>query len=235
MSCLAPLGMDYQGGNDAGGFSTNRSYNQISSQGGGNRGGNRKSYDEQTLIPVTAKMLLSTVPNGEGTLALADGRELYQVTIVGAVRSAADNSTNVTYELEDGTGLIEIKQWNTDNDCRALAEMRSRCTQEHVYIKCIGQIKDYDGKKTLVADQVRIVNSIDEVTHHFLEVVYSGEKFKRAGSFVGASTVTSMHSSAGVGFGAGSMPQGFGGSGTGGTGDALKDQVLNYIKEYGGE
>ena len=200
----------------------------MSSQGGGNRGGNRKSYEEQTLIPVTAKMLLSTIPNGEGSLALADGRELHQVSIVGAVRTAADNSTNVTYELEDGTGLIEIKQWNTDNDCRALAEMRSRCTQEHVYIKCMGQIKDYDGKKTLVADHVRIVNSIDEVTHHFLEVVYSGETFKRAGSLMGASTVTTRFSGS-------SAPQAFGGNGAGGSGDALKDQVLNYIKEYGGE
>ena len=159
---------------------------------------------------------------------LADGRELHQVKLVGAVRSAADNSTNITSEVEDGTGLVEIKQWNDDNDCQALAEMRALCAQDHVYIKCVGQIKDYDGKKTLVADRVRIVNSLDEVTHHYLEVVYSAEKSKRADSFVGAVAPFSMRS--GVGFGGAPVAQA-GGQG----GDTLKDQVLNFIKEYGGE
>jgi len=219
-------GMDYQGGGESGGFSTNSGYNNVSSQGGGKGGGIRKSYDEQTLIPITAKMLLSTVTNSEGALVLADGRELHQVKLVGAVRSAADNSTNITYEVEDGTGLVEIKQWNDDNDCQALAEMRALCAQDHVYIKCVGQIKDYDGKKTLVADRVRIVNSLDEVTHHYLEVVYSAEKSKRADSFVGAVAPFSMRS--GVGFGGAPVAQA-GGQG----GDTLKDQVLNFIKEYG--
>jgi replication factor A2 len=221
--------MDYQGGGDAGGFSTNSSYNNISSQGGGKGGGNRKSYDEQTLIPITAKMLLSTVTNSVGALALADGRELHQVKLIAAVRSVADNSTNITYEVEDGTGLVEIKQWNDDNDCKALQDMRALCTQEHVYIKCVGQIKDYDGKKTLVADRVRIVNSVDELTYHFLEVVYSAEKNKRAGSFVGVAAPTSMR--AGVGFGGAPVAQASGGL----VGDSVKDQVLNYIKEQGGE
>jgi replication factor A2 len=36
---------------------------------------------------------------------------LLQLTFVAAVRAAAMQSTNVTYRMEDGTGMIDVKQW----------------------------------------------------------------------------------------------------------------------------
>jgi hypothetical protein len=46
-------------------------------------------------------------PDESGSMQLADGRKLYHVKLVGAVRSVEDFSTNVVYEVEDGTGLME--------------------------------------------------------------------------------------------------------------------------------
>jgi replication factor A2 len=34
-----------------------------------------------------------------------------QLTFVAIVRTAAMQSTNVTYRMEDGTGMIDVKQW----------------------------------------------------------------------------------------------------------------------------
>lgn len=169
--------MDYQGGTPTGG-----------GFGGGNTNSEgrapRRSYDEQTLIPVTIRMALASHPDSEGTLQLEDGRKLFHIRLVAAVRSVEDFSTNVLYNVEDGTGLIEVKQWLDDKDCTATVEMRQATLKEHIYVKIIGQVKDYDGKKMILADSVRPLTTGNELTHHMLEVVFSGENVKRKDTFV---------------------------------------------------
>lgn len=233
--------MDYQadtggggnyGGGGGGGFDN-------SSGGGFNSGGGgtpraRKAYDEQTLIPVTARMILQSQSNPENNLALADGREMHHVKLIGAVRSYEEASTNLTLSIEDGTGLVDVKQWLDANDIPAVAEMRGECKQDHIYVKIIGQVKDYDGRKTLVAHTVRRLSTLNELTYHMLEVVYSAEKFQRKESIVGGAMPQSM--AGGVGFGAG-----VGGGGApvmaqasnAGQGDGLRDEVLNFIRTEG--
>ena len=34
-----------------------------------------------------------------------------QITFVGQIRTISTQATNITYKLDDGTGLIEVKQW----------------------------------------------------------------------------------------------------------------------------
>jgi replication factor A2 len=221
--------MDY-GGNSGGGYTSNK-FGGGGSQPEASQGGQkaRRSYDEQTLIPVTIQMAMKSRPDpsgGDGSLLLEDGRKVASVKLVGAVRSVQDFSTNVVYELEDGTGLIEVKQWLDDNDCTALAELRKQTLQEHIYLKVVGQIKDYEGKKLLVAQSVRPLTTGNELTHHMLQAVYSAEKSKRADSIV--STPVPMMKS-GVGFGASSSVQ----QGVG-TGDTFKDQVLKLIVDNDG-
>jgi replication factor A2 len=224
--------MDFQG-DSGGGFQ--------SGGGGGGYGGSqgnsttpqkaRRAYDEQTMIPVTVQMALSAHPDpagGDGTLQLPDGRNIASVQLVGAVRAVNDQSTNVLYQLEDGTGLLDVKEWLNDNDCTALAEIRKETLHENIYLKVVGQIKDYEGKKMLVASSVRPLTTGNELSHHMLEVVHSAEKFKRADSIVAPGLSSS--GGGGVGFGNTSMMQT---NTTGGGGDSLKDQVLNFIKREG--
>lgn len=234
-------GMDYQGdmgggGNYGGGGYDNNSGGGFNSGGGG--GGTpktRRAYDEQTLIPVTARMIL-TAQGGENGMTLQDGRELHHVKFIGAVRSHEDASTNATYSIEDGTGLVDVKQWVDANDCPAIIEMRHECMQEHVYVKVIGSLKDYDGRKTLVAHSVRRVSTSNELTHHFLEVVYSSEKYQRKQSIVGGAMPQSM-AGAGGGVGFGGVQPGGGApvaqASFGNAGDELRNQVLNFIRNEG--
>jgi replication factor A2 len=238
--------MDYQGDTGGGGNYSGGGGGFDGGGGGYNAGGGggsqsraRKSYDEQTLIPVTAKMILEaqSTSNAEGTgsLTLVDGRELHNVKFVGAVRSSEDFSTNVTFGIEDGTGLVDVKQWLDVNDCTAVAEMRQECLQENIYVKIVGQVKDYDGKKTLVAHTVRKLTTSNELTYHMLEVVYSAERFQKKDSIVGGG-IPMNTTSGGVGFGAGVS---FGGGApvaqaTSSGHDDLKSQVLNYIRQEGG-
>mmetsp|Transcript_37929 Transcript_37929/g.56773 ORF Transcript_37929/g.56773 Transcript_37929/m.56773 type:complete len:291 (-) Transcript_37929:95-967(-) len=229
-------GSPMAGGGDAGGFGGG------ASQGSGGAGGGgrpRKGYDEQTLIPVTIKMIKNTVSTsnqeGTGSLALTDERELHQVKFVGAIRNCDPQSTNITYEVEDGTGLIMVKQWLDDSDNSALEQMRQEC-QPNTYVRVIGQVKEYDGQKQVLGYSVRKVSSGNELTHHMLEVVFSAEKYKKSNQIVGLPQAQPFGSglSSGVGFGGGggnmAMTSSMGGGGGGGD---VTNVVLDFIKEKG--
>lgn len=171
---------------------------------------------------MTISMCLKAVSEGDSDLRLKDGRSLHHVKIVGAIREKMDNSTNVLYTIEDGTGLLDVKQWADVNDCSFLLEQREKLT-ETKYVSVIGSVKDFDGKKTVVADSIREVEP-NELTHHMLEVVYIAETYKR-GQTAGPS---------GIGFGT-NVPS-FGvplqqqTSNTNGGG--LKDDVIAYMKDH---
>jgi len=228
--------MDYQGGGGGGGGFSSQQQSQQSSSGGRAR----RSYDEQTAIPVTIRMILAAQPTAEGQpgICLEDGRKVSHVKLVAAVRSVDDFSTNVVFKVEDGTGLIDVKQWLDDNQCSALVEIREQTKQENVYLKIVGQVKEYDNMKQIVADSVRPLSTGNELSHHFLDVVYSGEKYKNAGRYV--AVPQPMGAMGGVGFGptGGNTGQAFGatafaGGGGGGSADGLRDAVLNFIRQQG--
>lgn len=226
--------MDYAGGGGFGGGDGIPSPSQGRSGGGGGSGG-RKSNDEQTVQPVTVQMCLASHPDEDGSgEVLADGRKLHQIKLVGAVRTYEDFSTNCLYGIEDGTGLIDVKQWIDTNDCSAMEKLRQSCAKEGIYLTIIGQIKDYDGKKTIIADSVRPTLSGNEITYHMLEVVYAGETYKRMSSSSGMYGGSNMGLS-GIGFGNNGIGKGapiqqFNNHNSN---DSLRDIVLQYIREEG--
>ena len=193
----------------------------------------RKGYDEQTLIPITIRMALNSE---SGSTTLSDGRETHQVKVVGAVREVMKQSTNIVYTIEDGTGLIEVKEWCDEaNDNPALMQIREEAGQDHVYVRVIGKLQEYDGKKHIIGYSVRKIGSGNELTHHLLEVVHSAEKFKKGNQIVGAPY--QVNAPTGVGFGSPQavtpvkqavmgMSLGMGG----GDGDDLKGSLMQYIK-----
>ena len=225
-------GMDYHG---SGGF------DQGSASGYGGGGGGvpspsqpkgKRNYDDRTVTPITIKMALSGTTSGEaGNLVLADGRKMNQVCIVGATRSVEDFSTNVLYLIEDGTGLIEVKQWLDDNDSTGLAAIRGQTLRDHVYLKIVGSVRDYDGKKTVVADSIRPLASGDELTHHMLSVIYSAESYTRRNSY----SLPGHAMMGGVGFGSGPVPTAATGTSFNAMsgGGRLEEVVLDYIKTQG--
>lgn len=217
--------MDYQGGSGGGGGGGG--FAGESSQGSGGRGGARKNYDEQTLQPCTIGMILgATEDHDSGSLELADGRKLHHVVIVGAVKECSHNSTNCLYDIEDGTGLIVVKQWVDQNDCAAKFEMRQKCLHENIYVKVVASPKYYDGNIQLIAESIRPLSTGNELTHHLLEVVYAGEKFKNRHNI--AAPQQTLMNNPGVGFGY----RGPALNRSSGDGDIL-GVVLNHIRKEG--
>lgn len=176
-------GMDYQGGSSSGGFGAS-GFSMENSQGSGGKGSGRKNYDEQTIQPCTVSMILRARPEPDNSLELPDGRKVHHVVFVGAIKEYTENSTNIIYEVEDGTGIIEVKQWVDQNDSAAKLEMRQICMKENIYVKIVALPKHYDGNIQLVAESIRPVVSGNELSCHLLDVVYAGERLKNRSMFV---------------------------------------------------
>lgn len=198
----------------------------------------RRNYDEQTMIPVTIKQIITADgdPTGGNDISLKDGRTLYMVKIVGCVRSFEQKSTNLTIEIEDGTGLMEVKTWmNEGDDCSAVANMRQECCQDLTCVKVVGQVKEFDGKRHIQATDIRPVSTKNEITYHLLEVAHSFDKYqkrKESGTGVGMGV--------GMGYGIGnmSMPKTMGANvsmNQGGGGNSLSDAAIATIRTLGGE
>lgn len=94
---------DYGGGgfmepSQVGGASQN-----TPSKGGRGRG----SRETQTLMPVTIKQLLQRTEADD--VIRIDNHEVSSVKVVGILGNVVSHSTNVNFQLDDGTGIIDGK------------------------------------------------------------------------------------------------------------------------------
>ncbi len=73
-----------------------------------------------------AKMVHSALrdPSDGTDLSLADGQPLHMVKLVGAVHQHEERSTNVFIDVEDGTGLVQVKVWvNKGDKCSMVSSL----------------------------------------------------------------------------------------------------------------
>lgn len=65
--------------------------------------------DRQSLIPVTIKQLQTA--ERQNDTYIVDGRELNTVQIVGTFTDLVEHSTNIVFKINDGTDVLEGRQW----------------------------------------------------------------------------------------------------------------------------
>ncbi|KAI1874825.1 uncharacterized protein JN550_002254 [Neoarthrinium moseri] len=148
------------GGDDAGGFVYGGS--QGGSQGGGRASG------EESLRPVTIKQIIDAEQAYQDAPFRIDGVEVSQVTFVGMVRNISPQTTNITFKLDDGTGLIEVKQWlDADKDDSGKPQF-----QLDEYVRVWGRLKSFNNKRHVGAHVIKPVADFNEVNYHLLEATY---------------------------------------------------------------
>lgn len=115
---------DFYGGDgydsNAGGYDAN------ASPSNGSPGGERKAGDrsEQNLLPVTINQINSA--DEEGNTFTIDGKAVYQISFVAAIRDTTENSTNISFVLEDGTGEIVAKLFVDESESDSAAMQRAQ-------------------------------------------------------------------------------------------------------------
>lgn len=129
----------------------------------------KRKYGLDTLRPVTIKQLLEAHhPSPEAEHFIIDNSETTQCTFVAQVRNISAQTTNITYKLDDGTGIIEAKTWK---DMEAEAEGGGGKVQpkEQEYVRVWGRLKQFNNKRHLGAQVIRPISDFNEVQYHLLE------------------------------------------------------------------
>ncbi|KAI0968952.1 replication protein A, subunit RPA32 [Xylaria arbuscula] len=159
------------GGDDGGGF-------MWGSQGGSQSA--VKPINDESLRPVTIKQIIDAEPSYAGDASFRiDGLDVKQVTIVGQVRVINQQTTNITYKIDDGTGTIEVKQW-LDADKQESPEA-SHTFKEEDYVRVWGRLKSFSNKRHVGAHVIKPVRDFNEVNYHLLEATYVHLFFTRGG------------------------------------------------------
>ncbi|KAL3908789.1 MAG: hypothetical protein SGPRY_009660 [Prymnesium sp.] len=96
--------------------------------------GNR---DKQSLIPTTIKQLKNapSASAGEANFTV-DDHDLYQITIVGLITQADEQSTNLQYQVDDGTGSMMVKMWIDADANDTFNERRAQWKYATCHLDC---------------------------------------------------------------------------------------------------
>ncbi|KAI0171822.1 replication protein A, subunit RPA32 [Hypoxylon sp. FL1284] len=151
------------GGDDGGGFF------------GGSQGGSQSArpVNDESLRPVTVKQIIDAEQafGSDGPFRI-DGVDVTQVTFVGMVRQIHQQTTNVTYRLDDGTGTMEVKLWlDADAAGSRKTEAQAQITEEQ-YVRVWGRLKSFGNKRHVGAHVIKPVADFNEVNYHLLEAAY---------------------------------------------------------------
>jgi len=202
-------GGQFGGGDQFGGNNFGGGMAMGSQQGGGFQVDNstpdgkaKGSRDKQSLIPATIKQLKNAISatNGEASFTI-DGHDLHQITIVGLITSADEQSTNLQYNLDDGTDQIMVKMW-LDSDADEAAAERRAGWKEGVIVRVIGQLRSFNNSKSVVAYNIQPIADFNEYTFHFIEVVHTHLKHtKGKPPSAGTGAPAGMMGAAPIGFG----------------------------------
>lgn len=96
-----------------------------------------------------------------------NGEEVHNLTLLGKVISANVSATTQEYTIDDGTGSVNVKRWVDAEDS---SEKGAVSVGE--YVRVYGHIRVFQGTRSVIAFNLRPVTDFNEITYHFLEVVY---------------------------------------------------------------
>lgn len=133
---------------------------------GGGGGGGRGSQQVR-LLPVTCKQVAAAVADGE--VFRIDGQETSHVTLVGQLCLCVQQANYILVTLDDGTGLAEVQYW-IDAAAPAAAQIKELCSGNN-YLRIFGNLREFQGRKDILAQRIQAVNNFDEVTFHMLQCV----------------------------------------------------------------
>ena len=131
----------------------------------------KKEYDQKHFLPVTIRQVMGCTTEPP----TIDGTEIYYVKIVGCIKSKDEQSTAINYAIEDGTGIIDAKEWVNDKDGASAAARREKIVS-NVYVRAFGMIRTFNGTTSLQCYHISMLADVNEMTSHYLETILTHEK-----------------------------------------------------------
>ena len=116
---------------------------------------------------MTAKQL-NSISEEDGTHKL-DEQEVSTVRIVGTIISVETHATNIVYKISDGTGIVECKAF-VDKDNSNTPKFAD-CVERSM-VCCNGNIRSYEGNKSIMIYAMYLVTDWNKLTQHLLECIH---------------------------------------------------------------
>ncbi|KAK6363481.1 replication factor A protein 2 [Orbilia blumenaviensis] len=144
------------------------------SQGGTQASPGKSSNKNNTLRPVTIKQILDAQAPDDSTFMIDDA-EIGNVTFIAQIRSLADQDTNSTYKMEDGTGAIDVKQFRDKRNAMVVDDSENAAISRELglsinsYARVTGNVKQFNNKRNITTQSVKPVTDFNEIQCHFLE------------------------------------------------------------------
>eukprot|EP01027_Heterolobosea_sp_BB2_P009802 GEZU01014422.1.p1 GENE.GEZU01014422.1~~GEZU01014422.1.p1 ORF type:complete len:271 (+),score=63.68 GEZU01014422.1:321-1133(+) len=126
--------------------------------------------DSQSLTPVTIRQLLTAQAGRDDAFRIDGNHELGLVTFIGKIIKVEELTTNNTYTLDDGTGMIEVKIWVDSNEHSYTASKKHEW-RENVYVRVYGHLRSWHGSNSVMSFRMQVIQDFNEVTFHLLDVI----------------------------------------------------------------
>lgn len=131
----------------------------------------RSNTVNPTLRPFTLKQLNeATQPYPDANFTI-DQTDIHQVQVIGCIRAVQVIPAGKIYTIEDGTGVIDVRVWNTGQSTEDDTPMdtESHSLREGIWIKVSGQLRSFNNKKSIhVYDIKPIEEDFNEIIYHML-------------------------------------------------------------------
>ncbi|EDV19884.1 uncharacterized protein TRIADDRAFT_32825, partial [Trichoplax adhaerens] len=121
------------------------------------------------LIPVTVAQLLKATEDQGDTYQIS-GREVYQITFVGVIRSVTESAAYTQYAVDDMTkSPISVRRWvDSEVSCNMYSTLA-----DDTYVRVVGHLRALQGVRYVMAINIQPIEDCNEITYHILEVIHS--------------------------------------------------------------
>ncbi|XP_032687952.1 replication protein A 32 kDa subunit-A [Odontomachus brunneus] len=126
--------------------------------GGGKKGA---QSNDRSIVPVLIKHIISAT----GDLQIA-GKTVNTLTFVGIVRHIEQETTKISYHIQDDTGTLTAMMWlEADKNAREDILVNT-------YVRVHGLIRDQHNQRNVLILRIYPLEDLNELTCHFVEVIY---------------------------------------------------------------
>jgi replication factor A2 len=82
------------------------------------------------------------------------------------------STTNITLAIDDGSGKMEARMWVDPDDTSEFTINKRNSLREGIYVKIVGHMRSFQNKRSIYASHIIPITDFNEVTYHFLEVMF---------------------------------------------------------------
>lgn len=183
---------------------------------------------ETSLRPLTVRQILNAEISPSGDFLLVDHKPIRQVRFIGVIRGiSTSGATGKRYRIEDGTGTVEARTFNTPGDDEV--DMQAAPEEDFAadtYVSVLARVTASNDRRTVTIHEMRRITDFNEVAYHLLNTIHS--HVRNTGGLTGATADNNEESSLFVGNNNHSAGYGMGASG----GNSVQSEILKYLSKF---